>query len=81
MSSKRAAPKSEVEELHGELASALVTAIKDGKASAALLQVARQFVRDQGVTCSPIHAEEGTVEGLVDDLEELEAADFPKFSQ
>lgn len=74
-----AAPKSEIEEVHGKLTKALLTALKKGDPSAALMQVARQFVRDQGITAGAPRVEAGTVEGIVEDLEDLEAAEFPSF--
>lgn len=38
-----------LEELHGEIAKALSKSIKDGEANAAILNVARAFLKDNGI--------------------------------
>lgn len=52
-SSKKAAPKDALEELHNALANALAERIKSGDATAADLGVARQFLKDNGIDCIP----------------------------
>lgn len=46
----KAASKEFLEELHSEMAKDLLKKIKSGKATAADIQAARQFLRDNGIS-------------------------------
>ena len=60
--SKTSAKENELGELHGVLAKILKeqVSLKDenGKANAAILNVARQFLKDNGIDASPEHNQE-----------------------
>ncbi len=59
---KNSATESELGSLHTELAKILKKQIKmtdeDGKANASILNVARQFLKDNGIDASPEHNQE-----------------------
>ena len=77
----RAASKSQLEALHKSLASKLKTALESEEApNAALLQVARQFLRDQNISCAKV-GDEATADELGEALGDLQDEDFPSFPQ
>lgn len=45
--------KKTLEAIHGALASTLLQKIQDGSATATDLNVARQFLKDNGIDCAP----------------------------
>tara|TARA_A100000164_G_scaffold367271_1_gene389071 strand:- start:1119 stop:1340 length:222 start_codon:yes stop_codon:yes gene_type:complete len=56
--------------MHYELAKCLLDMIKSGEAKASDLNVARQFLKDNGVECIPV--EKNPMEDLMNNLPDLE---------
>ena len=57
--------------IHYELAKLLVDKIKTGEAKAGDLNVARQFLKDNGIECIPV--ENNPMEELMNNLPDLDA--------
>ena len=56
--------------LHYELAKDLLDKVRSGEAKAGDLNVARQFLKDNGIECIPV--ENNTMEDLMNNLPDLE---------
>tara|TARA_B100001094_G_scaffold74889_1_gene71235 strand:- start:690 stop:911 length:222 start_codon:yes stop_codon:yes gene_type:complete len=59
-----------LESLHYELARDLLDKVRSGEAKAGDLNVARQFLKDNGVECVPV--EKNPMEDLMNNLPDLE---------
>ncbi len=81
--SSKAASREEMEGLHNEVVIHLRAAIKAGEAGASLLAVARQMVRDAGISpAKSVLPKEDTALETESLLEDLEEAKFPtQFTQ
>lgn len=64
-----------IAELHEALAETLLLMVKSGDASAGVLNVARQFVKDNGVTAVD-DAPESPLTQLIDELPDVQTIDF-----
>ena len=60
-----------LKELHGVLAQELLKRVKDPEAKASDLNVARQFLKDNGVECLPV--EKNPMQELMENLPDLDA--------
>ena len=60
-----------LKELHGVLAEELLKRVKDPEAKSADLNVARQFLKDNGVECFPV--EKNPMQELMENLPDLDA--------
>lgn len=49
--------KKVLEQIHNALAEELLKKIQDGSASATELNVARQFLKDNGIDCAPVSSQ------------------------
>ena len=78
----KAATQSQVEELHATIAAALNEGLKQ-EPTAALLQVARQFVRDQGIMMVAEKPQTAKTNQIIEDMKaELDGlTEFPEFPQ
>jgi hypothetical protein len=61
-------------DLHGKLAEALLEQIKSGEMTAAVLNTARQFLRDNGITCDG--EPKGPIKEILDNLPSFEDEDI-----
>ena len=59
-----------LEDLHSTLTDVLIERVKSGKAKAGDLNVARQFLKDNGIECIP--TENNDMEDLMQNLPDLE---------
>ena len=62
---------SKLKELHGVLAEELLKRVKDPEAKSSDLNVARQFLKDNGIECIP--TEKNGLEDIMNNLPDLEA--------
>ena len=60
-----------LKELHGVLANELLKRVKDPEAKASDLNVARQFLKDNGIECLPV--EKNPMQELMENLPDLDA--------
>ena len=60
-----------LEDLHSTLTDVLIDRVKNGDAKAGDLNVARQFLKDNGIECIP--TEKNGLEGIMNNLPDLEA--------
>lgn len=69
------ATDAEFNELHGEIAKQLTKRIKDGTATAADIAVAVKFLKDNGITATPVP--KSPLGNLADELPTFEDGDLP----
>ena len=67
-----------LDDLHTELATTLLDKVRSGTAKASDLNVARQFLRDNGIAGVPV--ENSPLKGLMDDLPFTEEEVVKKFN-
>ena len=67
-----------LDDLHTELATSLLEKVRSGTAKASDLNVARQFLRDNGIAGVPV--ENSPLKGLMDDLPCTEEEVVKKFN-
>ena len=67
-----------LDDLHTELATSLLEKVRSGTAKASDLNVARQFLRDNGIAGVPV--ENSPLKGLMDDLPFTEEEVVKKFN-
>ena len=60
-----------LEDLHSTLTDVLIDRVKNGDAKAGDLNVARQFLKDNGVECLPV--EKNPMQELMENLPDLDA--------
>ena len=60
-----------LEDLHSTLTDVLIDRVKNGNAKAGDLNVARQFLKDNGIECIP--TEKNGLEDIMNNLPDLEA--------
>ena len=60
-----------LEDLHSTLTDVLIEKVKSGEAKAGDLNVARQFLKDNGIECIP--TEKNGLEDIMNNLPDLEA--------
>jgi urease gamma subunit len=70
-------------EIHRLMAEQFLEAIRSGQANAAMMEVARKFLKDQGLNREAAREEavERTLEQVVADLDEFECADVLPFGR
>jgi hypothetical protein len=76
-----AAKESKLKQLHDDLAKKLTDLIKEADPAAATLNVARQFLRDNGINCDPDNPSDA-LQGLksaAERLDEFDDDDIPDF--
>lgn len=66
MATNRKATEGELSELHSQLARTLRDILKSGEANSAMLNVARQFLKDNGIECDGMENPE--IKNIVDEI-------------
>jgi hypothetical protein len=79
MSNKKPAPEGDMSKLHADLAKTLSEFLREmEEPNAALLNVARQFLRDNDITCDP-DAPNPEIRNLAETMQERDEDDIPDF--